>query len=216
MKPKPVVKRKGKKQKQPIVFLQGKRVRLRPMDLSDIDNCTRWINDEEIRSFLGTAFPMTKLQEEEWLRGRQKNTDSVQLAIETNTGIHIGGISIFQINWIDRTAETGTMIGDKRYWSNGYGTEAKMLLLEYAFNTLGLRKVRSRAFAFNERSINYSLKCGYKIIGRQKDEKFKFGKYHDVVMLEVFRDQWVAAHNKWVKSLRKKSAHKPAIKKTKS
>ncbi|MEY4440580.1 MAG: hypothetical protein RLY49_206 [Candidatus Parcubacteria bacterium] len=200
---------------EPVVFLHGKRLRLRPNDVTDIERYTRWINDEEIRSFLGTVFPTTKLQEEEWLREKQKSSDTVQLAIETNTGVHIGGISIFRINWIDRTAETGTMIGDKKYWSDGYGTEAKMLLLKYAFETLGLRKIHSRAYAYNERSINYSLKCGYKITGRQKEEKFKFGKYHDVVMLEVFYEEWVVAYNAWLKSPRKKSAPKTSSKKTK-
>lgn len=190
-------------QPQPIIFLQGKRVRLRPLDISDLDRCTTWINDEEIRGFLGATFPMTRIQEEEWIRSKQSK-DDVILAIETNEGIHIGNLSIFRINWIDRTAETGTMIGDKKYWNNGYGTEAKMLLLEYAFNTLGLRKIHSRAFAYNERSVNYSLKCGYKITGRQKDEKFKFGKYHDVIMLEVFKDQWQRAHTTWTKSQNKK------------
>jgi RimJ/RimL family protein N-acetyltransferase len=113
-------------------------------------------------------------------------------------------MSIFRINWIDRTATTGAMIGNKKYWNNGYGTEAKMLLLKYAFETLGLRKIHSLAFAYNERSVNYSLKCGYKIIGRQKDEKFKFGKYHDVIMLEVFQDQWRAAYDIWSKTQNKK------------
>lgn len=197
---------------EPIVFLQGKRLRLRPNDITDIDRYTRWINDEEIRSFLGSVFPTTKLQEEEWLREKHKSSDTVHLAIETNDGVHIGGITIFRINWVDRTAETGTMIGDKKYWSNGYGTEAKMLLLEYAFKTLGLRKIHSRAYAYNERSIKYSLKCGYKIIGRQKEEKFKFGTYHDVVMLEVFYEEWIVAYNAWAKSLHKKSALKSTSK----
>lgn len=204
------------KQQGSVVFLQGKRLRLRPNDITDVDRYTRWINDEEIRSFLGSVFPTTKLQEEDWLREKQKQTDCVQLAIETNKGTHIGGISIFRIHWIDRTAETGTMIGDKKYWNDGYGTEAKMLLLKYAFETLGLRKIHSRAYAYNERSINYSLKCGYQITGRQKDEKFKFGKYHDLVMLEVFYDDWVKAYAAWIKKPRKKTKTKLTSKKMKS
>lgn len=203
---------KQKSKTQPVVFLQGKRLRLRPVGLADVDRYTTWINDEETRSFLGASFPTTKLQEEEWIRGKQSK-DEVILSIETNTGVHIGGISVVKINWIDRTAETGTMIGDKKYWGSGFGTEAKMLLLKYVFETLGLRKVHSRAFAFNERSINYSLKCGYQIIGRQKDEKFRFGTWHDVVLLEVFREEWENAYQTWVKNPHVKSESRTRVKK---
>lgn len=56
--------------------------------------------------------------------------------------------------------------------------------------------------------MNYSLKCGYKITGRQKEEKFKFGTYHDVIMLEVFRDEWEIARDVWIKSQNKKTTPK--------
>lgn len=192
-------------QKQPVIFLKGERVFLRPLEMSDLDRCTLWVNDPEIRQFITITFPMSSQQEQSWLNDSVASKDKVKLAIETHEGVHIGNISIHEIDWINRTATTGTMIGDKEYWGRGYGTEAKMLLLDYMFNTLNLRKVHSSAYAFNERSINYSLKCGYKITGRLMEERFHDGKYHDVVLLEVFRDEWQSAHDAWRDSLKASS-----------
>jgi RimJ/RimL family protein N-acetyltransferase len=191
-------------EKQPVIFLKGKRLRLRPLEATDLERCTVWINDPEIRDFITVAFPISSIQEQSFVMEATLSKDRVKLAIETHEGVHVGNIDIHGINWINRTAETGTMIGDKNYWSQGYGTEAKMLLLDYAFNTLGLRKLHSGAYAYNERSINYSLTCGYKIIGRKKKEKFRKGEYHDVVLLEVFKDEWQRAYATWTKSQNKK------------
>ncbi len=187
-------------QKQPIIFLKGAHLFLRPLEMSDRERCTIWVNDPEVRRFISIIFPTSLDQEQSWLQESMNLKNAVKLAIETHEGVHIGNITVHDIDWINRTAETGTMIGDKKYWGNGYGTEAKMLLLDYLFNTLGLRKVHSSAYAFNERSINYSLKCGYTVIGRLKAERFHDGDYHDVVLLEVFKDQWSSAHDVWLKS----------------
>jgi len=77
------------------------------------------------------------------------------------------------------------------YWGKGYGTDAKMTLLNHAFNVLNLRKIRSEVVDYNERSLSYSLRCGYQIEGRKKAEVFRHGEYRDIVQLAVFREEWL-------------------------
>jgi RimJ/RimL family protein N-acetyltransferase len=105
-------------------------------------------------------------------------------------GIPIGTMGIHGIDYRHGIATTGALIGEPEYWGKGYGSEAKMLLLEYAFNTLNLRKINSEVIAYNERSTQYSLKCGYKIEGRRRLEHFAKGEYWDVIQLAVFREDW--------------------------
>ena len=183
-----------------VVFLRGERVNLRPLERSDLARITRWINDPEVRYYLDAYLPMSESEEEEWLEdlGKRKPNDIV-LAIVTTQGEHIGNIALHRINWRDRTAITGTVIGEKRYWNQGLGTEAKMLLLDYAFNTLNLRRILSQVLAFNERSITYSKKCGYVEEGRLRLHIFRNGQYHDVVNLGVFREEFETAHVEWFK-----------------
>ncbi|MEK7135410.1 MAG: GNAT family protein [Patescibacteria group bacterium] len=179
-------------QENRVVFLKGKKVNLRPVMKADLPLITRWINDPEVRYFLANVVPQSLEDEEAWLAGLSKKKDThVVFVIEKADGQPIGVMGLHGIHHVDRTATTGSFIGEKEYWGKGLGTEAKFLLLDYAFDTLNLRKICSEALAFNERSIRYSLRCGYKEEGRLKDHIFRNGKFHDKVLLAVFREDFV-------------------------
>ena len=75
-----------------------------------------------------------------------------------------------------------------------------MLLLNYAFNTLNLRKIVSRVVSFNRRSKAYSEKCGYKVEGVLKKDIFKDGEYHDLICMAVFKDDWLPLWEKFRKA----------------
>lgn len=179
---------------QGIVFLRGFKTTLRPLQDSDIPLLTRWINDPEVRVNLGAQLPKIEADEREFVQGRSKS--HVVLMIEVD-GKPIGTMGLHRITYPDATATTGAMIGEKAYWGKGYGSDAKMALLDYAFNTLGLRRVKSRALAFNERSVAYSAKCGYVIEGVEKEEVYRNGAYHDLVLLAVTRKAWLPIWKKW-------------------
>ena len=177
--------------KEKVVFLSGKKVNLRPLRKeTDLESALRWINDPEVIRYLSIFLPQSAAQEEEWFDNLSKRQDDIVLAIETLKGIFIGIIGLHGINWKDRTAIRGTVIGEKKYWNKGYGTDAAMVLLNYAFNTLNLRKVCSSVLAFNERSLRYQLGCGYRIIGRRHRQVFKNGRYYDEIFLELFKNHW--------------------------
>ncbi|KND47876.1 MAG: diamine N-acetyltransferase [Parcubacteria bacterium C7867-006] len=183
-----------------VVFLSGKIVNLRPAQKSDIPHFTRWINDPRVRQFLLTMLPQTEKQEESWYENLGKDDKNIILVIETKDGKPIGSMGIHGINWRNGIGTTGALIGETEYWGKGYGTDAKMILLDYAFNTLGLRKICSDVFAFNKRSLQYSLHCGYKIEGRLRKHIFRNGKFHDKIVLGVFRDEWLPIWNHYRKT----------------
>jgi RimJ/RimL family protein N-acetyltransferase len=172
-----------------IVFLKGIRVTLRPLQRSDIPLLTKWINDPEVRKFLASIYPQMFEDEEEWYKKHVGNTKHIVLAIIAE-GVPIGTIGLHGINHVDGTGTTGTLIGEKEYWGKGYGTEAKMLLLHYAFYTLNLRKIHSSVIEYNERSYDYSIGCGYKKIGVRKKEFYRDGIFHDEILLTVWRQSW--------------------------
>lgn len=178
---------------KPVVFLKGRKVILRPMCKStDLEACLRWINDPEIRQYLLAFLPITEKQEEEWFDNLGKSSSDIVFAIETiEGGNFIGTMSLNRISSKDGTAVTGALIGEKEYRGQGFGTDAKMTLLDYAFNTLNLRKVCSSVKAFNGRSLRYNLKCGYREEGRRVKQFFVDGEYHDEILLAVFRENWL-------------------------
>ncbi len=174
-----------------IVFLKGKRTTLRPLCEADIPLLTRWINNPNIRDFVNRYLPAMEQEEHDWLKSlvaRSKN--EIVLIIEVK-GKAIGTMGIHGIDWKNRIATTGAIIGEEAYWGKGYGTDAKMALLEYAFNTLNLRKIMSHVKAFNKRSLAYSLHCGYKIEGRLRRQHFVNGQYWDDIVLGLFKNEWL-------------------------
>jgi RimJ/RimL family protein N-acetyltransferase len=175
-----------------IRFLVGKRIFMRPILPQDLPYFVIWINDRETKELLGSYLPVTIKQEAQWIESlSEKDHTDIQLAIMTTDGNLIGSMGIHRIDWKNRTASTGAFIGDKNYWDKGYGTEAKMLLLDYAFNTLNLRKIYSSALEYNKRSIAYQMKCGYKIEGRRIQQQYKKGRYWDEVLTAVFKKDWL-------------------------
>ena len=175
----------------PVIFLKSNRITMRPPCEGDAPYFTKWMNDPEVRLYLTRYLPISESDEVEWIRnlGKRSATD-VTLVIVVD-GKPIGVMSIGQINWKDRTGTTGAVIGNKEYWGRGYGTDAKMAVLDYAFNTLNLRKIMSRVWAFNKRSLAYSLHCGYTTEGRLRKQHFANGRFYDEILLGLFKKEWL-------------------------
>ncbi len=181
-------------------FLSGKMVNLRPFSKADIPTLTRWINDPGIRDFIAAYLPQTEKQEEEWFNKLGSSDKNIVLGIETKDGTLIGSMGVHEINWRDRVCSTGALIGEYEYWGKGYGTDAKMILLDYIFNRLNLHKVCSAVIEFNKRSLHYSLHCGYKIEGRKRKHIFCQGRYWTRIELGLFREDWLPIWKKYQKT----------------
>lgn len=176
-------------------MLKGQRVLLRSIKKSDLSNMLKWYNDPEVIQYLSLYLPMTEMGEEKWLEDictKRKETDVVFMieAIVGKRKIPIGSCGLHRINWKDRDAEFGIAIGEKKYWSNGYGTEAAELIIDYGFSQLNLHRIFSGAYSFNERSIRMHLKLGFKKEGVVQDGIFKNGKYQDKVLFGILRKKW--------------------------
>ena len=174
------------------MFRKGKSVYLRPFSTSDVPTLQRWMNDQETTRYLMNVFPITERHEGEWVENHGKNRNEVVLAIVTVKGDKlIGSIGLHAISWTNRTATTGTFIGDKKCRGKGYGTEAKMLLLDFAFHTLDLYAILSRVMDYNAPSLAYAKKCGYEEVGRIPGwTRRQDGKRCGEVLLLVTQAQW--------------------------
>ena len=178
-----------------VVFLRGPRgVVLRPLcRRTDFDLCVRGMNDPEVNQFLTRYLPLSEAEEEKWFERLAQSRDEILLAIEAPGGHYIGNLSLFSINWKNRTAMFGVSIFAKEYWSRGYGADAAMTMFDYAFNRLNLRKINSYFLAFNERSRRLHVALGMKQEGVRRKEDYFNGEYHDELLFGVFREEWEPA-----------------------
>ena len=177
-------------------MLRGEKVLLRPLKRSDITNFLKWFNDPEVTQYLSFYLPMTEMAEEKWIEDAadriRAGTDVCLIieAIEGDSAKPIGNIGLQGISSKDHSATFGIVIGEKDYWSKGYGTEVTRLILEYGFQQLNLHRTASSAFAFNERSIRLHKKVGFKEESRRREAIFKNGQFHDLAMFSILRDEW--------------------------
>lgn len=45
--------------------------------------------------------------------------------------------------------------------------------------------------------MKYNLKCGYKIEGVRRKQRFRRGKYNDEILIAVFKENWLPIWKKY-------------------
>jgi RimJ/RimL family protein N-acetyltransferase len=177
-------------------MLFGEQVRLRGAERDDIPTFVRWFNDPEVRQYLGFFAPVSIAQEERWFETLPAwdDTRSYFFVIERKDGENwqsIGTVALAEIDWRSRVAELAIAVGEKQLWGQGYGTEAAKILLRFAFEELNLHRVQLDTFDFNPRAIRSYEKVGFQREGIRRKAFFRDGRYHDVHVMGILRDEFV-------------------------
>ena len=178
-------------------MIEGKLVNLRAREMTDADRMTRWINDREVTRFMGARYPWSAAAEEAFLRGTTSAPmafGDVSFAIETKDGVHIGSCGLHRASPESRHAELGIMIGEKAYWSKGYGTDAMLTFLRFAFDEMNLNRVDLTVNADNPRAIACYRKCGFVEEVRMRQARYSGGVYSDQFVMGVLREEFRASH----------------------
>jgi diamine N-acetyltransferase len=174
----------------------GDRVRLRAIEKTDLPDFVRWLNDPEVKQGLSLLHPLSLAEEEDWFKANlEKPPEQRPLAIEIQPDpdsewIFIGNCGLMTVNWVNRSAEIGIHIGEKKYWNQGYGTLAMRLMCRHAFDDLNLHRIWLRVFETNPRAIRAYEKAGFVEEGRLRDAQYLSGKYNDVLIMSVLQSEW--------------------------
>ncbi len=174
-------------------FLIGRRIQLRPLVDEDAPNLADWINDPEIRRLVLSRFAKSIKDEKEWLASMASTgtPQNIVLGVEVKRGKRlIGSVGLHMIDWVQRRAMTGILIYPLAFRGKGYGTEAKNLLLDYAFGELGMLSLWALAVDGNEASIRALLKQGYKRSGVHRKSTLVQGAWVDSIYFDILREEW--------------------------
>lgn len=174
--------------------IQGKLLRLRPPKPDDAEVMIGWFEDLEATHFLELRNPPSIEMEKEWLDRTGKDPSSVVWVVEVD-GRAVGTTGIREIDWKNGFGSTGTIIGDKTQWRKGIGREAMQLRTRYAFTQLPLRKLKSAYFDGNVASGRAQAAAGYQEVGRHRADRFVGGKWVDMIITEVMREDWLKGNS---------------------
>lgn len=171
-------------------FRTGEHVALRPLEREDARIVAPWFNDREVVRSLIHMRPMSFSQEASFIAAHDSQAGDVLLGIMCRADDRLVGCTgLHQIEVVDRRATLGLVIGDRREWGKGYGSDAAKLMIEYAFQTLNLRRVELRVYEYNVRAIRIYERLGFKHEGRMRESKWSEGRYWDTLFMSILRDE---------------------------
>ena len=145
-------------------IFEGNRIYLRELKEEDASQeYCNWLNDPLVNKYLETKKATIK-ELKKYIREKKENENCIFLGIFIkDTDKHIGNVKLEPIDWNDKKATLGILIGDKNYWGKGICTIATKLVTEYAFEKLGLKKIDLGVLSENKAAIVCYLKSGFKI-----------------------------------------------------
>ena len=173
----------------PYSELYGGRIILRDKRSDDAENDYRWRSDPELAR-LDAAIPLTmsferylKLFEDQM---KYPTPGSHHYSIDTLDDRFIGNCMYYDMDTVNLEAELGIVIGDRDYWSDGYGYDAVTTLLDHMFNARNLKRVYLHTLEWNGRAQKSFSKCGFNAVRPVRRMA------HDFILMDVLRDDWFA------------------------
>ena len=170
-----------------MVTLRGARIVLRDKMLEDAEQDYIWRCDPELAR-LDATYPLT-MTFERFLKSYQDQLKyptpgSHHFATETLDGKFIGNCMYYDLDSVNMEAELGIVLGDRDYWSNAFGYDAVVTLLEFMFDQRKLKRVYLHTLEWNKRAQRCFEKCGFVSVRQVRRLS------HDFIRMEVLRDDW--------------------------
>jgi RimJ/RimL family protein N-acetyltransferase len=160
------------------------------LEKGDMELKVKWYNDPEVNKTLILNENLELEKSLEWF-DKAKNDDSRRdFIIETKDGEPIGLTGLLGIDWVHETAECFCVIGQKKFWGKGIGTQVHSLLIQMAFDELNLHKIWAVIYTNNPAVLKLVKKLGFEIEGTLREEKYISDKRIDLFRIGVLRDEF--------------------------
>lgn len=175
------------------INVRGPRISLGPVSRAHQDDYRRWFNDFQVQRTAGILpSPWNHDAFESFFTNRiLMNEDAAWFTVyENDTERPIGFAGIRDIDHRHRTAEFFVTIGEGDARGKGYGTEATILTLDYAFTALGLHNVMLDVLSPSLAGIRAYEKAGFREIGRRRECEMMGGRLWDMVFMECLSTEF--------------------------
>jgi RimJ/RimL family protein N-acetyltransferase len=191
----------NKRQKMSLDFpqntiLENEMVLLRPLQATDVDNLldislnepetweyslVRANGKENLENYIRLA-----------LKAKESKTEFPFVVFDKKTGKYAGSTRFYDINIAFKTLQLGYTWYGKEFRGTGLNKHCKYLLLQYAFETLGMERVEFRADNNNLRSIAAMKSIGCKVEGVMRSHMPTLGSEvrRDSIILSILKNEW--------------------------
>jgi RimJ/RimL family protein N-acetyltransferase len=167
-------------------------VTLRELELTDAPSLLAMLTTEEVMRFISP--PPTTIEGYErfiqWTRQqRAAGTCIIFGVVPEGRSTAVG---LFQVRSLDTgfaTAEWGFALGSS-FWGTGLFVEGAELVLEFAFQTVGARRLEARAAVQNGRGNGALRKLGAAQEAVLRRSFVRNGQYHDQALWSILDTDW--------------------------
>lgn len=178
----------------PAPTIIGKLITLRQIKKSDAESIQKHANDKLVsRYMICLPFPYKIEDAYDWIKNchRVNRTKSnIMWGIQDNaTGEIIGGMGLHRIDFHNKNAETGYWIG-RKYWRQGFMTEAVKLLLKYSFKELKLVRIFAVCMHNNDGSMAVLNKIGFTKEGILRKTIYKNRRWYDLHSFGILKEEY--------------------------
>lgn len=103
---------------------------------------------------------------------------------------YIGFLGVW-VDLIHSEAWVGLGIGEREFWSHGYGTDMMKLCLQYVFTELCVERLSLGVHEYNSRALRSYEKCGFRLEGSTRKDVMREGRRTDTLWMGILREEWL-------------------------
>ncbi|WP_159623529.1 GNAT family N-acetyltransferase [Ruania rhizosphaerae] len=179
--------------------LAGEMITLRPIRAEDSDALWDGLGDPEGRRMAGLTQEFTREQVAQWAATAAEREGRFDWATTVDGEAILGRISLERVDPVARSANLRslTLPGHR---GRGYGREAIMLVLDFAFGTdpgLGLHRVGLEVLSINPRAAALYQSLGFVPEGRRREVLGDGERFADSLVMGMLEDEYPAAKASW-------------------
>lgn len=178
------------------MILEDDFVLLRPLELVDVDNLLD-ISLNEPETWKYSLVPANGKENlinyiQLAIKARENKTEFPFIVYDKKSGKYAGSTRFYDINLPFKTLQLGYTWYGKDFRGTGLNKHCKYLLLQFAFETLGMERVEFRADNNNQRSIEAMKSIGCKVEGvlRSNMPTYEGVVRRDSIILSILKEEW--------------------------
>ncbi|MDC0276960.1 GNAT family N-acetyltransferase [bacterium] len=147
-----------------------------------------WLNDPEVVRHSNQRFRVhTIASSQEYLKSFER-THNLFLSVKMrDTATYVGTMTAY-ISKHHRVADMGILIGNREFWGKGIGLDAWATLMQYLFNSIGLRKITGGTLRDNTGMVKIMERSGMHLEGIRRDQELVAGKPQDLLYFAKFHE----------------------------
>jgi RimJ/RimL family protein N-acetyltransferase len=180
----------------PYVRLEDERVLLRPLEESDYENLLPFaLNERGL-----WKYSLVRADGEDGLKNyldialneKAAGREFPFIVFDKKEKAYAGSTRFYDINFPYKTIQLGYTWYGKKFQGTGLNKHCKFMLLQFAFEKLGLERFELRADARNERSIAAMKSIGCKVDGilRNNMPTAEGDVRRDSIVLSILKNEW--------------------------